>query len=454
MEAFLIKAIQLIVALAVLVVIHEFGHYIMARAFGIKVEKFYLFFNPWFSLVKWKPKKGEKKYDKNGNERATWRDTEYGIGWLPLGGYVKIAGMIDESMDKEQLAKPAESWEFRSKPAYQRLLVMIGGVTFNFILAIVIYAGIAWYWGEKYIPFENAYEGMAFVPEAQAVGFRDGDIPLSADGEKLDVSADAFMTMAMAKNVRVLRNHKDTVDIALPSNFALTLSKAKGFMTYRVPVVGAEVQGGSPAKAAGMAVGDRIVGLDTLETRSFDELGKALEKYAGKPTTVSVERDGKLIKLPVTPTDGAKLGFKLKQITDVYPTVSVKYSLLASIPQGWKMGTDKLTSYVKSMKYVFTKDGAQSIGGFGTLGSLFPEKWNWMSFWEIMAFLSVVLAFMNILPIPALDGGHVLFLIYEMVTRKQAPEKVIEYAQIAGMAFLLLLLVYANGMDVVRGMLN
>lgn len=452
MEPFLMKALQLIVALAFLVIIHEFGHYIIARMFGIKVEKFYLFFNPWFSLFKWKPKKGKPKYDKNGNERATWRDTEYGIGWLPLGGYVKIAGMIDESMDKEQMKQPAQPWEFRSKPAYQRLLVMIGGVLFNFILAILIYAGIAFWWGNKFIPLDQATEGMDFSPVAIEAGFRNGDIPLTADGKKIDASKEDFLyTTASAKTVEVLRNRRDTVKINLPSDFLVRLGK-DGFMTYRQPVVVDKVQGMSPASEAGIKDNDRIVKIDTLSTRAYSELTSALQKYAGKETTVTVERDGKAITMPITPNESGKLGFQLKRITDVYPTVTVNYGFLRSFPKGVENGTKMLTNYVSSMKHVFTKEGATSIGGFGAIGDMFPERWNWLSFWEITAFLSVALAFMNILPIPALDGGHVLFLLYEIITRRKPAEKVLEYAQVAGMFFLLALLLYANGADIVRAL--
>jgi len=454
MESFLMKALQLVVALAFLVIIHEFGHYIIARFFGIKVEKFYLFFNPWFSLFKWKPKKGNPKYDKNGNEKATWRDTEYGIGWLPLGGYVKIAGMIDESMDKEQMKQPAQPWEFRSKPAYQRLLVMIGGVMFNFILAILIYAGIAFFWGNKYIPLDKATEGMEFSPVAIEAGFRNGDIPLTADGQKIDASNEDFLyTMASAKTVKVLRGGKDTVDIDLPSDFVVKLGK-EGFMAYRQPVVVDKVQGMSPASDAGIMVNDRIIRIDTISTRAYSELTAALQKFAGKKTTVTVERNGNEVTLPVTPSEGGKLGFQLKKITDVYPTVTVHYGFLNSFPKGVENGIKMLTNYVSSMKHIFTKEGATSIGGFGAIGDMFPDRWNWLSFWEITAFLSVALAFMNILPIPALDGGHVLFLIYEIVTRRKPAEKVLEYAQMAGMFFLLALLLYANGADVIRALFN
>ncbi|MDE6100073.1 MAG: site-2 protease family protein, partial [Paramuribaculum sp.] len=342
MEPFFIKALQFVAALAFLVIIHEFGHYIIARWCGIKVEKFYLFFNPWFSIAKWKPKKRAPKLDKNGNERATWRDTEYGIGWLPLGGYVKIAGMIDESMDKEQMKQPAKPWEFRSKPAWQRLLVMIGGVTFNFILAILIYAGITFWWGDKYIPLQSATEGMEFTPAAIDAGFRNGDILLTADGKTIDASKDDFLfTTATAKEVKVLRNFRDTVAIAIPSDFLARLGKER-FMTYRQPVVVDKIQGMSPASEAGIIEGDHIVAVDTLSTRSYSELTEALQKYAGKPTTVTIERGGKPLQVNITPTESGKLGFQLKRITDIYPTVTVSYGFFESFPKGVEKGTTTL----------------------------------------------------------------------------------------------------------------
>lgn len=449
------KALQLIVALAILVIIHEFGHYLMARIFGIKVEKFYLFFNPWFSIAKWKPKKKKVVLDKNGNEKASWRDTEYGIGWLPLGGYVKIAGMIDESMDKEQLAQPAKPTDFRAKPAWQRLLVMIGGVVFNFILAIIIYIGIAFHWGAKYIPLENATEGMEYCRMARDLGFEDGDIPLSADGKKLDAAGNFPYEMATAREVTVLRNHRDTVSIAIPANFAITLSNAREtFLTYRVPVYVDKVQGGSAAAKAGIEEGDRIAAVNGVATPGFTDLTRELVANAGKVVKVTVERKGQNLELEATPTEGGKLGFQLKPITDIYEPIVVNYSLLESIPKGIKGGTEMLTTYVGSMKFLFTKEGSQSIGGFGAIGSMFPDRWNWLSFWQITAFISIALAFINILPIPALDGGHVLFLIYEIIRGKPAPEKVMEYAQIAGMAFLLLLMIYANGLDAIRSLAN
>lgn len=455
METFLIKALQLIAALAFLVVVHEFGHYLMARIFGIKVEKFYLFFNPWFSIAKWKPKQKEPKLDRHGNAKTSWRDTEYGIGWLPLGGYCKIAGMIDESMDKEQLARPAEPWEFRSKPAYQRLLVMLGGVIFNFILAILIYAGMAFAYGQKYIEFEKATEGLDFSATAQSIGFRNGDIPLSYDGVRADAGRnDIQLRLLEAKEVKVLRNRRDTVSIAIPENFILRM-KDEPFFVYRQPVWVYRVQGASAASQAGLLENDHIVAIDSVATPSYTELTAALTARKGKKINVTVERDGKRLTLPADLPESGKLGFQLKKITDVYPAEVLHYGFFESFPEGIKLGTNMLTNYVGSMKYVVTtKEGAQSVGGFGAIGNMFPEKWSWYSFWEICAFLSVALAFMNVLPIPALDGGHAMFLLWEIITRRKPSEKFMEYAQIAGMCFLLLLLVYANGADIVRAIMK
>ena len=328
---------------------------------------------------------------------------------------------------------------------------MLGGVLFNFILAIVIYAGIAWHWGDRYIPLREAYEGMDFVPAAQEIGFRNGDIPLSADGRELSAAdPDYPLQMAQAKSVKVLRNHTDTVEIAIPENFVLKLNDQKGFMAYRVPVFVDKIVGGGPASEAGIREGDRIVAVESTPTPAFTELVPALAAMAGKPVQITVERDGQPVNLTATPTDGGKLGFQLKSPTEIYPTVAVRYGLFSSIPKGWEIGTGTLSNYVGSLKYVFTSEGAQSIGGFGSIGSLFPEKWNWYSFWQITAFLSVALAFMNIIPIPALDGGHVMFLLYEVISRRKPSEKVMEYAQYVGMAFLLLLLIYANGNDLFR----
>jgi len=453
LEAFFIKALQLIVALSLLVVIHEFGHYIFARIFGIKVEKFYLFFNPWFSLAKWKPKAPKRrKLNSDGSERASWRDTIYGIGWLPLGGYVKIAGMIDESMDTKQMASEPQPWEFRSKPAGQRLLVMLAGVIFNFLLAIIIYAGIAFYWGEKVVPLQEAHEGMDYCETLQNVGFRNGDILLTLNGKIMDVSKGSIQwdMIQDGATIEVLRNHTDTVRITLPEGTTSQIIGEKDTpVTYRIPVIVSDVVA-EPALSAGLSVKDRIVKVGTDTTPAYSDMQKALTKYAGKPTTVTVMRGDSLVQLKVTPTAAGKLGFHFAPPSEIYKTKVVEYGLLESIPRGWELGVDQLTMYVSSLKHIFTKEGAEQVGGFGAIGNMFPDKWNWLAFWNITAFLSVILAFMNVLPIPALDGGHVLFTLYEIVTRRKPSDKFLEYAQMAGMAFLLLLLVYANGNDIYR----
>ncbi len=436
METFLIKAAQLIAALSLLVIIHELGHFLWARVFKIRVEKFYIFFNPWFSLAKWKPKNSE---------------TTYGIGWVPLGGYVKIAGMIDESMDKEQMAQPPKPWEFRTKPAWQRLLVMTGGVLNNFILAIIIYAGIAWYWGEKTIPYQNAYEGMDFTPAAQSLGFRNGDILLEADGKVIDSrDRSGLFKMLESDEVRVLRNHTDTVTLRMPENAVTSLPQEDPFMAYRLPVFVKQVMPGEPAAKAGLVEGDRIVAVGDSLTPAYTELVPALTAYASTEVPLAILREGDTIMTKAIPTAQGKLGFGLMAPMEIFECDTTQYGFFRSIPVGISNGTGMLVSYVGSLKHVFTKEGAESIGGFGAIGNLFPEKWNWRTFWEMTAFLSIILAFMNIIPIPALDGGHVAFLLWEVVTRRKPSDKFMEYAQMAGMLFLLLLLVYANSNDIYR----
>lgn len=501
MDIFLIKATQLILAFAILVIIHEFGHFLFARIFGVKVEKFYIFFDPWTELFKWKPKRyiggfGKTKQLKNAppdDENETgeagpvevdyteikdsapetgkkakkkresfWGDTEYGIGWLPLGGYCKIAGMIDESMDTEQMKKPAQPWEFRSKPAWQRLLVMIAGVLFNFLLAILIYAGIVYATGEKYVPVNEARMGMAFSGEARKIGFHNGDIPLFADSEPLDNPGEARMKMVQAKEVKVLRNGKDTVGIRIPEKFIFALDKeAKSdtatisFMAYRIPTRITQVTMGEGAAKAGIKAGDEVIAIDSVPTPSLDEFLVALRGHENETVRMTVvrgegqERDTITAAVPLSGNSKMGVGLEIDP-SAFFKSREIRYNLLESIPRGIEMGTDKFTTYAKSMKMVFTKEGANSIGGFGSIGSIFPEKWDWLAFWNIAAFLSVALAFMNILPIPALDGGHVMFLLYEVIFRRKPSEKFMERAQLVGMALLILLLVYANGMDIVR----
>lgn len=436
MESFLIKALQLIAALSLLVIIHEAGHFLWARLFKIRVEKFYLFFNPWFSLFKFKPKNS---------------DTEYGIGWLPLGGYVKIAGMVDESMDKEQMAQPPKPDEFRVKPAWQRLLVMTGGVLNNFILAIIIYAGIAWYWGEKNVPYQNFTEGMDFTEEAQQLGFHTGDILLKVNGKDIDeTDPGAMLAMLEGSTVTVLRNHTDTVLVTLPKNAIEHLDMTKGFMAPRLPVYVAKVMPGEPAQKAGLLPEDRIIAIGDTETPSYTELSEVLYKNGDRPTTVTVLRDGKEMTMPVTPTEEGKLGFQLKSPDQIFVYNVKEYGFFEAIPVGISNGTGMLVTYVGSLKHLFSKKGAESVGGFGAIGDMFPSKWDWYTFWNMTAFLSIILAFMNLLPIPALDGGHVAFLLWEVVTRRKPSEKFLETAQMIGMVFLIALLLYANANDIYR----
>lgn len=450
---FWLKALQLILALSLLVVVHEFGHYSFSRIFGVWVEKFYMFFNPWFSIAKWKPR---AKVDSDGNEvKSSWRATEYGIGWLPLGGYCKIAGMIDESMDKEQMKEPAKPYEFRSKPAWQRFFIMIGGVLFNFLLAGIIYAGIVWTYGEMYVNFEDAYEGMNYCDSAHAIGFQDGDIPLMADDHKLTYRNGTEVTnILMAKTVTVLRNHKDTVVITMPKDFLAQANKdaeaGQMFMDYRMPVYIEQTQARMGAEKAGLQKGDRMLAVGNDTTPSYNQFTEALAKHKGKTVTITYLRDGKLLKTPVEIDADGKLGIQLTPITKIYKVNVKKYNILQSIPRGIVMGWDQMVTYVKQLKMIFTPQGAKSLGGFGAIGSIFPDQWNWLDFWSITAFLSIILAVMNILPIPALDGGHLLFLIYEMITGRQPSEKFLERAQYIGMALLLALLLFANGNDIYR----
>lgn len=477
MDTFLIKALQLIIALLILVTIHEFGHYIFARIFGIKVNKFYLFFNPWFSLLKYDPMKGTVQIigwtDKDGNDRSwltikagearqprpdgkqTWRDTLYGLGWLPLGGYCQIAGMVDETQSSKDLAAEPQAWEFRSKAAHKRLLVMVGGVLFNFILAIVIYTGIAIHWGDRVVPFSAMNEGMDFGEEFHAEGFKDGDKLLSLNGEELDAK-DYSMPWEIIQpgaTIQVLRNGSDTVTVVITEKLMKSiLSKGKDFkgMTLRVPVVIAALQAGDPAEKAGLEKADRILKVGNDTTPTITEFMPALAANKGKTLPFTIKRGDHEQTIDVSINDAGKIGIQMLSPTEIFDIETVEYSFFEAIPRGIEIGVDRLTSYVKSLKLVFSKEGAQSIGGFGTLGSLFPESWDWYTFWQMTAFLSVILAFMNILPIPGLDGGYILFLIVEMITRRKPSDKFLEYANMIGMAFLFMLLIYANGNDIYR----
>ena len=440
METFLIKALQLILSLSILVIVHEFGHFLFARLFHIRVEKFYLFFNPGFSLFKYKPKNS---------------DTEYGIGWLPLGGYVKISGMIDESMDKEQMAKPAEPWEFRSKPAWQRLLVMIGGVLFNLILAVFIYAMVVFYWGDSYISFKDMNKGMVYSEVVKDAGFKDGDKILSADNEELKMRGSMTLDMntllqfANAKEVVVERDGKQ-MTINPPEDFAdqIIASKKMAYDIY-VPALVDSVVAGTHAQKIGLQKGDNILSVNNIPTTSLSSLRKELTENINKEIKLSYQRGDSSYTVAVALDSIPALGFTAS-MENVAKQTHQNYNFFESIPAGITLSKETLTGYIAQLRFVFTKEGVSNIGGFGAIGGLFPAQWNWQAFWLMTAFLSVILAIMNILPIPALDGGHVMFLLYEVITRRKPNEKFMEYAQVAGMVLLFALLIYANGNDIFR----
>ena len=440
METFLVKALQLILSLSILVLVHEFGHFIFARIFKVRVEKFYLFFDPWFSIFKFKPKNS---------------DTEYGVGWLPLGGYCKISGMIDESMDKEAMAQPPKPYEFRSKPAGQRLMIMVAGVLFNFLLALFIYSMVLFTWGDTFLPLKNVKAGMDYSETFHNVGFQDGDILLKADDTELErFGEDCFRRVLNAQTVTVLRGGVETV-IPIPEDMAQRVMRdKKGFASYRFPMVVRELgkteSGESPAAVAGLQPGDSIVSINGIVTPSFYEVGEVLAQNKDKDVLVGFYRAGIPQTLTLHTDTAGKMGIYSVSPFDMYQTVTRKYGFFESFPAGVMLGVNTLKGYVSDMKYVFTKEGASSLGGFGTIGSLFPAEWDWHSFWMKTAFLSIILAFMNILPIPALDGGHVMFLLYEVITRRKPNEKFMENAQIVGMFFLLFLLLFANINDILK----
>ena len=440
METFLVKALQLILSLSILVLVHEFGHFIFARIFKVRVENYYLFFDPWFSIFKFKPKNS---------------DTEYGVGWLPLGGYCKISGMIDESMDKEAMAQPPKPYEFRSKPAGQRLMIMVAGVLFNFLLALFIYSMVLFTWGDTFLPLKNVKAGMDYSETFHNVGFQDGDILLKADDTELErFGEDCFRRVLNAQTVTVLRGGVETV-IPIPEDMAQRVMRdKKGFASYRFPMVVRELgkteSGESPAAVAGLQPGDSIVSINGIVTPSFYEVGEVLAQNKDKDVLVGFYRAGIPQTLTLHTDTAGKMGIYSVSPFDMYQTVTRKYGFFESFPAGVMLGVNTLKGYVSDMKYVFTKEGASSLGGFGTIGSLFPAEWDWHSFWMKTAFLSIILAFMNILPIPALDGGHVMFLLYEVIARRKPSDKFLEYAQVTGMFLLFALLIYANGNDIFR----
>ena len=456
MDIFLIRLLQFMLAIGLLVLLHEGGHFFFAKLFGVRVDKFYLFFDPsiwkWDgSLFKWKPKNS---------------DTQYGMGWLPLGGYCKIAGMIDESFDTEQMKQPEQPWEFRSKPAWQRLLIMIGGVLVNFLLALFIYSMILFHWGDTYIPVKDMTLGMKFNTEAKALGFQDGDILVGTDkGAFKDFSADLYRDLSEAHRVDIIRDGK-AMSLTLPGDLNL-LDMLKTEPRFVTPITPAEIDSvitDTPASEIGLRKGDKILAINGKAVDSYNEFTDQIGVLQDMLTTAKTTADSLKIRtvtlvvdkgertdtLYTTLTSDLKVGFFAKSLAGLYEPFTREYGFLESFPAGIKYGWNVLAGYVGDMKYVFTADGAKSLGGFGAIGSLFPPVWDWYLFWKMTAFLSIILAFMNILPIPALDGGHVLFLIYEMITRRKPSENFMIRAEYVGFGILILLMVVANLNDILR----
>ncbi|HRG58506.1 MAG TPA: RIP metalloprotease RseP [Bacteroidia bacterium] len=433
----LIKASQLILSLSILIILHELGHFVPAKLFKTKVEKFYLFFDWKFSL--WKYKRGE---------------TEYGIGWIPLGGYVKIAGMIDESMDKEQMKLPPQPWEFRSKPAWQRLIIMIGGVTVNVLLAIAIYIGILFYYGEEILPTANLTYGVSCDSLALEMGLKNGDKIISVNGKEVESFKKVSMEIIMqeARTVQVMREGK-LENIVVPAGFIAKLVKQPNdFIQPRFPFVIQEFGEASPAKLAGILVGDKLVGINDTKMEYFDEFRAEIQKHKNQTVNVKVIRNGNELSLPVKVNEQGFIGVIPQSLDHFLKIEEKKYSFFEAIPAGTKKAFTTVADYVGQFKLIFNSEvqGYKQLGGFITFGKVFAPEWDWMRFWNLTAFFSVALAVMNLLPIPALDGGHVLFLLVEMITGRKLPEKFLEYAQTVGMILLLSLLLFANGNDIFR----
>ena len=439
MEEIVIKAGQLLLSLSILVILHELGHYIPAKLFKTRVEKFYLFFDPWFSIFK-------KKVG----------DTEYGVGWLPLGGYVKISGMIDESMDKEQMKKPPQPWEFRSKPAWQRLIIMLGGVTVNVILAFVIYSFSLVIWGEKYLPSEKATYGIHCDSLALAAGFQDGDIIYSIDGSKVErfarengsLHSEMIQKLILddANIITVVRNGKQ-LDVPFTEEVKNAVLAKTPLFSPNIPFVIGGFSEGSVIEKAGAQVGDRIIKINDKRMGFAGDVIVYTPSLKGDSATVVVDRNGQEKVFGIFLEEGV-MGVQLQPFSSLYELESEQYNALNVLPAALKKTQSEIANYLKQFKLI--KKSPESVGGFISIGSIFPPVWDWQRFWSLTAFLSIMLAVLNLLPIPALDGGHVMFLLYEVITRRKPNEKVMEFAQTLGVILLLGLVLYANGNDIFK----
>lgn len=434
----LIKALQFILSLSILVVLHEFGHFFFAKLFKIRVEKFYLFFNPGFSLFKFK-----------------LGETEYGMGWVPFGGYVKISGMVDESMDTEQMKQPAQDYEFRSKPAWQRLLVMTGGVIMNIITAIIIYICLSFNYGTNYVDNNDVKDGYAFSELAQEIGFRNGDKIISVDGKTygnfMQIVQDIIITTP--QYVEVDRNG-ETVKIIMDESYIPRLLAEKDFMNLRFPMVVYSTIDSLNAKKYGIMAGDSLYAANGINLSYQDQFADFFTEHAGEDVLISLVRDGEKVDLNVLLDNSGTIGVYIdkERGMNMYKITYKKYSLTESIPEGFRRAKNMVTSYIDQMKLVFNPktEAYKSVGSVISMGKIFSPVWDWAHFWNLTALYSVVLAVMNILPIPALDGGHVMFLLYEVVTRRSPNEKFLEYAQMVGMFLLLALIILALGNDIYK----
>lgn len=446
MSPILIKTIQFFLSLSLLIVLHELGHFIPAKIFKTRVEKFYLFFDIKFSLFK--KKIGE---------------TVYGIGWLPLGGYVKIAGMIDESMDTAQMSEEPKPWEFRSKPAWQRLIIMLGGVTVNFILAVIIYIGMAYSYGDQYIPMNSLKDGIWVTEKniGDELGVQTGDQIVAIDGEEVK-NFDSLLGEIINGNTITIERDGTTIEKEIPVDFIATLLEDEDkirFISPRLPFIVGGIPDESANKDSGLKVKDQIVGIGDQKITYFDEAKTAIERYTNQKVNLTVSRDEREEQIPVVISDSATIGvttggvsFDQLEKMGYLRLETKKYTFSESIPAGIDKGVTTLMSYVKQLKKIFNPEtGAyKGVGGFAAIGSMFPDTWNWPVFWSTTALISIILAFMNILPIPALDGGHVTFLLYEMVTGRKPSDKFLEFAQMIGFFLLIALLLFANGNDIYK----
>lgn len=466
MEVFIIRALQLILCFSLLIFLHEGGHFLFSKLFGVRVNKFYIFFDPKFSLFStysnwWRKLRGKAPAKKKEDGSYEYEGTEYGLGWIPLGGYCQIAGMVDETQSSDKLSAEMQPWEFRSKPAWQRLLIMVGGVLVNFITALVIYAAVLFTWGETYVPVRNMTYGFKFNEQAKHLGFRDGDILLATDTKTFTrFDGNVYRDLSEAHSAKVLRNGQE-VNIAMPGNLNMLemIKQQPRFVDVLVPSKVDSVVPKSAADVAGIKAGDMIIGMNG---KSFDTVndfnivrGSMDDVLAqASPADSARLRNATIVvkRAASNQVDTLKLTLDSKYMLGVawynlmqhdYKSVTRHFGLFESIPAGVTHGWNVLVGYVDDLKYLFTADGAKSVGSFGAIGSLFPTTWDWCRFWELTAFISLMLAFMNILPIPALDGGHVFFLLVEVITRRKPSDKFMERAQMVGMTLLLLLMAFA-----------